>query len=238
MSYRLLALSSVLLLAACAYAFEGTMREVTIVTPGAQNAVCTVFADGIRYRIHPPQTTRFPQSKEDLIVDCRAPGNRRKKVVVDSDSSVYGFLNIANAGIGYAWDLLSGAAYIYPRQIVVDFTGLEIRPLPLPAHNNPDIKQPHEYDLEEFLPAHPRLNSDKYAIQHQLRRRQIEGEEAFTEQADEPAPQGKGDLMTVFQDLRNEIDPTVSQPAPAAPTPDSEGDGASTDAPVPLFQGE
>ena len=119
--------------------------------------------------------------------------------------------------------------------------------MPMPAHNNPDIKQPEEYELEEFLPAHPKLNSDRYAIQHELRRRQSQAEaqsfEAVSDEDESADVHSKGSLMTVIEDLRNEMDPTVAPPvsdvgAEAASAPSDAAAPATTNAPVPLFQGE
>lgn len=207
------------------------MQDVTVTTPGAQNAMCMVYIKGLRYRFYPPQTTKVPQADDDVIVDCLAPGNRRKKVTIDPDMSVYGFFNIANAGIGAAWDILSGAMFLYPRTIEIDFRDVPVRPMPLPTYNNPDIIQPEEHDLEEFLPGEPYLNSDKNKPVYKLRRRQVASE--MPSGNDDVVVQGKGDLMSVIQDLRSEIDPVI-QTSPVVVSPAVE-DGKSDNAPLPLF---
>lgn len=233
-------------LCACAFMLEGPMRPVQIVTPGAQGAVCNVYANQLRFKVRPPEIIRLPQSRKDLKLDCRAPGNRRKKIMIDPDLSVYGFFNIATAGFGLAWDILSGAMFIYPRVIEVDFTDVGIRDMALPAHNNPDIKQPEEYELEEFLPGYPVLNKDKYAPVSKLKRRQMPGGDTRNAAMGEEsfAPQGKGDLMTVIQDLRNQIDPTITgaQESSGNAVGPIEGTGSLQDgsngAPIPLYAGE
>lgn len=154
--------ASLLALSACAYAFDKNYQDVEIITPGANNAICYLYADGVRYRYKPPQTIKIEKSKEDLVVHCDAPGNRSREVVIKpgvSDSSVY---NMANLGVGYAWDITSGAYYAYPERIYVDFSNMPTRPEDLPAQNQPDIKPPEAYNFEEFSHEEPRLNSDKY----------------------------------------------------------------------------
>lgn len=168
---RLLLLGSVAALASCAYAIDSHIQDVKIVTPGAHGSVCYAYVDGLRYRAHPPSTINITNSREDLIVDCLAPGNRRKKVVIEARINDNTFLNAGNAGVGVPWDALSGAAYKYPDIVEIDFTNAEVQPEPPPAQNAPDIKQPEEYMLEEFLPAQPVLNSDRTRAPVEIRRR-------------------------------------------------------------------
>ena len=159
---RFFLLSSVVALASCAYAIDTHIQDVKFVTPGANGSVCFVYVDGLRYRVHPPQTISVNNTKEDLVVDCLAPGNRRKKVVIEPKIADSTYLNVANAGAGLPWDAFSGAAFKFPDIVEVDFTHTPVRAEDPPAQNAPDIKQPEEYMLEEFLPAQPRLNADRY----------------------------------------------------------------------------
>lgn len=155
---------------ACAYFLENTYQDVTIVTPGAQGAVCVANIDGLNYEFYPPETISVTKSRKDMHVDCRAPGNRRKKLVVESDISA---MTVAGAP-GAPWDYASEAMFKFPDVIEVNFNDTPWADMPLPAQNNPDIKQPEEYNLEEFRPGTPALNADKHAPKVELQRRSFE----------------------------------------------------------------
>jgi hypothetical protein len=214
---NLLLMSATLSLGACAYAIEDAIQDVQFLTPGAQNAECDVFVDGLRFRVSPPETINLPKGYQDLVVDCKAPGNRRKKIYIKPQISETSHLNLATAGVGYVWDHVSGAMYKYPLVVEVNFTDTPVTEMPLPAQNNPDIRQPEDYPLEEFKPGSPILNEDRYKQQTQILRR---GEGAY---ANERAVQqdsfyepsgslsGKGSFTKVIED--------TTSPSGAVPTP-------------------
>ncbi len=244
MSYRFLLLSSFLApliaLGACSYAIDESIQDITLKTPGAHDAVCYVYVDGLRYRMRPPQTLNISKSGEDLEIDCLAPGNRRRKVYIEPAIEDSFYANAVTGMVpGGAWDFASKAMYAYPDVIEVSFVGIPTKPEDLPAQNNPDIKQPEEYDLEEFSPGDPRLNEDRNAPVVEVRRRERPGlqytdtggvDSGFIE---EPAAGssvvsgGKGDLMEIIDGLSTDINPSGEPSSP----------GAASD-PVPLFPGE
>ena len=150
-------------LSSCAYTTEGSVHDLTIRTPGAQNAVCNVYVDKLRYQFFPPETRAIFRSKKDLVIDCLAPGGRRQKVVIEPQISQAANWNfMSGVAPGMMWDYASESMFVYPNTVDVDFTNAQIVPPALPAHNSPDVRQPETYDLEEFNPSTPRLNSDKY----------------------------------------------------------------------------
>ncbi len=228
MTSRLLLLSSCLVLASCAYTLEGTVQEITLKTPGAQNAMCYTYVDGVRYKIYPPQTIAISKSKKDLVIDCLAPGNRRRQLIVPPGGAETFPANLANGMIpGAAFDYASESMFKYPETIYIDFSEIPATSMPLPAHNNPDIPAPEEYNLEEFLPGQPRLNSDGSNISAPLMKKErgaattektgygssyiTEGSQADTKSAPKPLP------------AMNPANPP-SKPA--------------TDAPAPLYPGQ
>ena len=225
MSKNILLLSALSVLGACAYALDGNIQDLTVLTPGAEDAVCYVYVDDLRYEFFPPQTVNIYNSKEDLVIDCLAPGNRRKKVVIEPEINKKVAGNVATGVVpGATWDYTSGAMFKYPIVVEVDFTGMAVSPEPLPAQNNPDIKQPEEYDLEEFSPGSPRLNSDRYAPTLEIRKRTRGNGSSVVSKPITTAPgaQDKGDLQSVPA-AESSIDPGV--------TPSGKG-------PVPLYPGE
>ncbi|MGB0719249.1 MAG: hypothetical protein ACPGRX_02180 [Bdellovibrionales bacterium] len=204
----------------CAYVLDGAHQEVTIKTPGANGAVCYLYVEGLRYEMYPPQTRTIFKSKDDLVVDCLAPGNRRKTVYIESAISENAPLNIGTGGAGAVYDFASGAMFKYPAIIEVDFTHAAVRPEPLPAQNQPDIRQPEDYPLEEFLPSAPRLNSDrsKTPVTLQKRATAVEVETNAGDSFAEPADlgHGKGDLQSVLDTYGSSIDPSGDK-TPAFP---------------------
>ena len=168
---KALLLISTVMFVGCSYAIDTSVQDITIRTPGAVDAKCNMYVDGVRYRMHPPETTSIARTKEDLIIDCLAPGNRRKKVKIEPMYADSAAGNVVTAGVGLAWDYASGALYKYPDVVEVSFVGMPPGPAFIPAQNNPDIRQPEEYDLEEFRPSQPRMNSDRNAIATQFLKR-------------------------------------------------------------------
>lgn len=220
------------LLSACAYFLEDTYQDLTIVTPGAHGAVCVADIDGLEYKFSPPETSSVTKSRKDMHIDCRAPGNRRKKIIVEPDISA---LSLAGAP-GAPWDYASEAMFKYPDVIEVNFNDTPWADMPLPAQNNPDIKQPEDYNLEEFSPAFPAMNSDRHAPKVELRRRSFESAEEDVyypdygkpDAADAPlsdtvaapvedgAVGDKGDLMKATGVSASDMNPGAYGPSPAA----------------------
>ncbi len=152
---------------------EKSYQDIKIETPGAENALCYVDVDKLRYRAHPPETISITKSKADLHVDCLAPGNRRKKVIIEPTFSKYGYGDMALGVVpGLVWDLASNSLYKYPDVVTVDFTYAAVKPEEMPAQNRPDVKPPEEYTLEEILPGEPRMNKDKGNLPVEFRKRE------------------------------------------------------------------
>lgn len=156
LSFSVLSLS----LAGCAFVQDSSIQDIEIRTPGAEGTVCMVYVNKLEYKVRPPTTLNVSKSKEDLVIDCLAPGNRRKEVYIGAqiNPAVYG--NAITAGVTAAWDSLSGAAYIYPSLIEVSFENIPPRPEELPMHDriNKQILEGHK--LEEFNNAQPVLHRD------------------------------------------------------------------------------
>ncbi len=239
MSIRFVSLLSVLVLASCAYALEGHIQDLTVETPGAHDAICYVYVDRLRYKFRPPQTQNISRSKEDLVIDCVAPGNRRQKVVIKPMIEAATVLNALGPAVpGVAWDYASGALFAYPDVVEVDFTHSTVKPMPLPAQNNPDIKQPEEYELEEFLSSHPRLNSDRYNVPAEIKRRVRPGAASTQTFTDSYVGDDGGAVLSVPD--KADLSPIVNQMNPA-PISSDEGGGVSpveAGAPVPLYPGQ
>lgn len=226
MRLKILSLLSVTFLCGCAYMVDTANQEITVVTPGAEGAVCYLYVEGLKYRIDPPQSTVITKSKEDLTIDCRAPGNRRREVVIGAEIADNTAWNLTNGGIGLPWDYISEAMFEYPSTIEVSFKDMPTRPESLPAQNNPDIKQPEEYPLEEFKPGLPRMNSDKNRPPVEIQTRQSSQPMPLAPESDaffeiKDMGLGKGNLQDVIDSYGGAIDP-----------------GAASNEPTPIIPGE
>ncbi len=194
-------------LGACAYAIDGAIQDVQFVTPGANGAACNVYVEGLKYKVRPPQTINIYKSNEDLVVDCKAPGNRRKVVYIEPRIETSTAWNATNAGVGLPWDYASQALFRYPDVVEINFTDTPVVDPPLPAQNSPDIRQPEDYILEEFSPSEPLMNKDRNAAPVEIMRREgsssgssvmVDDSAAFSEPV-MGGSSGKGDLMSVTQ---------------------------------------
>ena len=193
MSFRALLLSGLLLLTACADINQTSYERITVQTPGARDVICYLIVDGIKNRVNPPETVTVTKSDQDMVVDCRAAGNRRQtQVIKPKVMTRYGAADVVTGLFpGLAWDYLSKSIYQYPDLIIVDFTHAQITPEPMPAQNAPDIKQPEEYQLEEILPGTPKMRSDSNKEQFRLIPREKPAAPADEEAVPVEPPAGK-----------------------------------------------
>jgi hypothetical protein len=181
-----------------------------------------------------------------MVVDCMAPGNRRRKVVIEPSLQKHEKWNVANAGVGAVWDVASNAAFTFPDVVEVDFTSAQASPEAMPAQNNPDIPPPETHLLEEFRPGLPMMNSDRNAVPNQIQRRvPLNAPEkpeyttgGITPHEGPGKPADKGDLQGVTDGLttstKSSAAPEVSKPtsaivatpAPTTPPPAAPATGA------------
>jgi len=219
-SVRLFALlSSTLVLGSCAYATKASFQNITFLSPDGQDAKCLVYVNKVKYQVWPPQTVNIKKSDKTMLVVCQAPGNRTIEVEVEPRIEK---VTVWGSPVGMAWDYASESLYSYPEVIAIDFSQEELRAFPPPKHNNKDIRQPESYDLEEFLPQEPRLNSDKDNKPSTLMRRDDDSG-AMDENVDVPEVEGMeeteattdGDVSSVAgeKDIQAVVEEMQSTPA-------------------------
>lgn len=153
--------ASALLLASCATAIEGSQQQITFETEGASAAHCSATTGELTTQFNPPQTIWVNKSRKNLVVDCKAPGNRRKTVEIES---VLDPVSVAG-GPGMLWDAESGALYKYPNHIVINFNDTPAKLSALPAYHNLDGLDPNKMaqDIENMGPMTPSLKGDAEA---------------------------------------------------------------------------
>ena len=150
---RFLPLSAVLLLGACGTMAEGQTQDITLRTPGASIARCTLDT-GLRYPIEKDETIQIMRSFHAMEVECFANGNRRKTMTVAAGPNPWSAANVANAVVpGTAYDAASMGLYTYPDVITVDFTGMPIAGYETPDYHNRDYPNPYEQPVENMGPS-------------------------------------------------------------------------------------
>ena len=236
---HLVIISSLGLLAACAYVVEREYQPVTIRTTGAKDTMCEVWAAKIRYKYYPPQTRNLKNDLNDLVIKCYAPGNRYREVIIEPRIAGATYANVLNGVIpGVTVDYTSGAMFVYPDTIDIDFTHMPYGTMPLPAHDNTDIMDPRKYYLEDFRPNQPGLNEDRFYKEQPLLRRSSPGM-ANDDYSQSSVNEGKlstagekGELSRVLDSLSgSEAAPVTDQQA----SPQVDVPPLFPDEPLPLF---
>lgn len=144
-------LLSTLLLGACASWIDTPFQEITLKTPGTDQAHCLLDNDVNKYQIYSDQTIKIQRSDADIKISCTAPGNKSVSTVIDRNLNAWSLVNITNGVVpGVSYDHFSGALYDYPKTITVDFGGVAMTGYPLPEYNRPNTQDPSGQPGEEW----------------------------------------------------------------------------------------
>ncbi len=138
-------------LAGCATMIEGQSQPMTLLTPGASHAECTLYNKDMRYVIRTGETRNIMRSPEDLTVECFAEGNRHRKVIVDSQLEPVAIANVTNGVVpGVTYDHASKALYAYPETLTIDFSGVAAKPYDLPEYMRPELRGVNNGNMERY----------------------------------------------------------------------------------------
>jgi len=171
-------LLTVFALSACATIFDGETQDVTVVTPGAKNAKCTLDNGAVLYNAFPPQTITIGKRGRALKVTCDAFGERRKTQIFAAETRTSSMINVANGLLpGLMVDYVSGAANNYPTEIVMDFTDIEPRMPARPGYHQNYLDYPTVAGVEEFRPGRSALIRDQYETAPVMQRRAFSDEQ-------------------------------------------------------------
>lgn len=168
-----LAVSLALFLSGCGSVFNGPTQKVTLLTPGADHAVCKLHNKDFQYDIVTGETRTIMRSEYDLIVDCDAPGNRQKSIMVERTVTQAGVANITTAGVGALYDYYENALFEYPPVITVDFRDVPPKSYGLPEHHAPDIPHPSTVPVTHRGPTTPKIEADRYTPVHVLQKKDM-----------------------------------------------------------------
>lgn len=172
---------SLILLSGCSTVLENSSQRVTFETVGAQNALCAVMLgeNQMRYTVHPPQKVWIKKSSLPLNVDCNAPGNRHRSLIIESEIAGTTFLNAFNGTLGAFYDGQSGAMFKYPDNIIIDFSDTVAELAPLPSYHNTDTIPPDQAGIEYMGPDTPKLQEDaSTALRHRMAQMKADQEAA------------------------------------------------------------
>lgn len=138
-------------LSACATVIEGQQQQITLRTPGADNAECLFHSRDQRFQLKTGETRTINKSERNLVADCRASGNRLRTVVISPELEKMAIGNVATGVLpGVAYDHLSQAMYVYPDVITVDFTNIPVAAYPLPDYMNSSVRNLYHGEMERY----------------------------------------------------------------------------------------
>lgn len=145
-------LLSTLLLGACASWIDTPFQEITLKTPGTDNARCTLDNDINKWMVHSNQTIKIQRNDADLKLECYAPGDKYVSTVIDRDLNAWTIANITNGVVpGVSYDHFTGALYDYPKTITVDFSSVP-GGYPLPQYHGVGMQNPDDQNAETWGP--------------------------------------------------------------------------------------
>ncbi len=177
-------LFSLLLLSACSTVIDKSQQEITIETPGAQEALCMLENRDMKYKVRAPDTIMITKTQKPINVRCLAPGNREKTIVLEPEISENAIGNIATGVLpGLFVDYETASMYKFPEVVSVDFTDVPAKRMPLPAYQQLLNENPMLMEMEEFRPGRSALQRDRYQQTPTLQR--IDREGALIEQTSE-----------------------------------------------------
>ena len=86
----------------------------------------------MKYSVYTDQTVEIMNSPHDLVVRCKAAGNREQTIHVKREVDQWVVANVANGFVpGAAYDYFSRGAFTYPEVLTVNFAGDPIKQYPL-----------------------------------------------------------------------------------------------------------
>lgn len=164
-------LSLALFTGACASLVSGQTQDVTLLTPGASKARCTLD-NGVRYVVETGETIKIMRNEKDIVVDCYALGNRHRKISIESNGNDWSIGNIATGVVpGVTFDHFAKGMYEYPEIITVDFRGLPTQGFETPDYHNKDAVNPYEQPIESYGASSAKLPGDDDIIKTPAKRK-------------------------------------------------------------------
>ena len=195
-----------IILTSCASIVDTQKVQMTVKTPGAENAKCYLENPDHKYMAYSGQTVEVMKSYHDLIVRCMAPGNREKTVLVKRHLNEWVLVNVANGFIpGMAYDVVSRGAFDYPDEVVVHFEDEAVKPYPLPEYMAEDIRpQGYQGKMERYGSSSVITEADRYHTPQGLQKKRVVQTDVIETTPIAPASKAPIDVPLVSYDPTEE----------------------------------
>ncbi len=178
--YSTLIVTTAILLTGCGGLVKGATQEVTVLTPGAWEAEC-MLDNGVKYKVATGETFTIMRSNNDIKVDCYAPGNRRKQMIVESGGNGWAVGDVFTGIVpGVTYDHLTGGLYRYPEVITVDFVGTPTIGHEMPQYHNKDTPNPYTQPIEGYAAGTPLTPADSSYLKRGIERRDMSSANPFS----------------------------------------------------------
>ena len=122
---KLFVVSALVGLSACASVTVGSEQLIAVKTTPVEGSRCELKnPKGTWVVERTPGTATVNKARGEMVVTCSNPNGKTASRRAQSDSKAEAFGNILiGGGIGAVADMSTGAAYLYPSEIVVDLNG-------------------------------------------------------------------------------------------------------------------
>lgn len=198
----LLMSTAFVLLGGCSTIMDDQTQDITIRTPGVDQAKCIIQNQDMKFVAWNDQQIRIMKSPNDLVVHCQADSNREQTVHVKREINGWVVANVANGFVpGTAYDYFSRGAFDYPEEIVVDFTSIKPKPYPVPAY-----QKDKPYGMEKYGPGILKTEKNRDDKPHELKkieREVVQKETTFQEPTQTYRP------VALPDDIHRQYNPAV-----------------------------
>jgi hypothetical protein len=127
-------------LSGCATIIEGTTQSISVTTPPASGAQCTLTSSEGTWFVTTPGSVTVHKTKNDIAATCKKDGYQDANATIPSHFNGATVGNVLAGGIiGIGVDAASGANYSYPEtsEIPMIAVGAASAPMPAPVAATP-----------------------------------------------------------------------------------------------------
>ena len=166
--HSFLAVTLALFLGGCASNLDSSFQDITLKTPGVEDAECRMNNGIAVWVLRSNQTVSINRHDEDLRVECYASGNREAHVIIDRNLNPWALANVVTGIVpGVAYDHFSGGLYTYPHVLTIDMG--PVRPYDLPDYMRTQGMDPSQQPIENYGPGMVKKDEDRYYVRPGVR---------------------------------------------------------------------
>ncbi|WP_342640785.1 translation initiation factor 2 [Rhodoligotrophos ferricapiens] len=128
------------LLGGCASIVNGTSQSIAISSPPVSGAQCDLSSAQGRWTVITPGVATVARSKDDIRVECHAPGYETAVAVIPSSFEAWTAGNLVFGGvIGLGVDAATGAINEYPNSFQIPMVPKGQAPALSPGRSGPPV---------------------------------------------------------------------------------------------------